>query len=142
MEGTGRRKQEAKQEAAREALSSLAVQDQLKDQSKNIKEKIEELKRVKADLRIRLKSLKNQSKSDQKTSKDWFINWDKSIELGEQKDGLEKPIESSKTAPKKALDQNLKESDPKNSTKDPKSVGKQTGKGKTKKAGPSILFVL
>jgi len=67
----------------------------------------------------RLKSLKTQSKSDQKTSQDWFINWDKSKDLEEQKDELEKQNDTSKTALKVGIDQNFKESDPKNPTKDP-----------------------
>jgi len=58
--GTGPRKRDARNEAARKAKSSL-VEDQLKNQQK-IKEKIGELKKIRADLKCRLKNLKAQSK--------------------------------------------------------------------------------
>jgi len=51
---------------------------------------------------------------------------------------LEKQSDIFKTALKIGIDQNFKESDPKNTTKDPKSVGKLSEKGKTKKAAQSI----
>lgn len=51
---------ESKNEAAHKAMSSLNEKDRLKNQSENIKENIDEIKRVKADVKDRLKSTKTQ----------------------------------------------------------------------------------
>jgi len=85
--GIGPRKLEAKNAAARKAMSSLKKEDQnqLKNQPRNIKEKIDELKRIKADLKCRLKSLKTQSKLNQKGSKDYVLKRDKPKEKRKKK---------------------------------------------------------
>ena len=85
--GIGPRKLEAKNAAARNAMSSLKIEDQnqLKNQPRNIKEKIDELKRIKADLKCRLKSLKAQSKSKKKASQDLVLKKDKPKEKGTKK---------------------------------------------------------
>ena len=139
--GTGPRKQEAKNDAARKAMSSFNVEDQLKNQSQNIKEKIAELKKVKADLKGRLKGLKTQSTSNQKASKNSVLEQDRSKEPRTKKGKSNKMKDASKTTSKGRMDhQYLKElDDSRNPTnKDHKADGKQCKKEKRSKTAKSI----
>ena len=129
--GSGPRKRDARNEAARKAKSSL-VEDQLKNQQK-IKEKIGELKKIRADLKCRLKNLKAQSKLNQKALKNLGLKRDKPKELKEKKD------ESKKKASKPSGKEGMGTVNP---TENPKKVGKRREKEKRKTTAQSNSFQL
>ncbi len=123
-------------------MSSFNVKDQLKNQSQNITGKIGELERVKADLKGRLKSLKTQSKSNQKAPKDSVFNQDQPKDRG-TKDKSDKGKNASKTTTKGGMDhQNLKELDARSPTKDSKAAGKQGGEEERAETAQSIIYFL
>lgn len=123
-------------------MSSFNVKDKLKNQSQNITERIGELKRVKADLKGRLKSLKTQSKSNQKASNDSVFNQDQPKDLETKKDKSEKVKKASKTTTKGAMDkQYLKELDARNPTKVSKLDGKHQEKEKRVEPAQSIFHI-